>query len=135
MASGSFFRPSSTSLKLKPRVVAEKTIFQKIVDREIPADIIYEDDQCLCFRDIAPQAPVHLLLIPKNLIVRIGEADPADQDLLGHLLTRIRIIAEQEGLSEDGFRVVINNGRDGGEAVPHLHLHLLAGRQLGWPPG
>ena len=135
MASGSFFRPSSTSLKLKPRVVAEKTIFQKIVDREIPADIIYEDDQCLCFRDIAPQAPVHLLLIPKNLIVRIGEADPADQDLLGHLLTRIRIIAEQEGLSENGFRVVINNGRDGGEAVPHLHLHLLAGRQLVWPPG
>lgn len=135
MASGSFFRLSSTSLKLKPRVVAEKTIFQKIVDREIPADIIYEDDQCLCFRDIAPQAPVHLLLVPKKLIVRIGQADPANQDLLGHLLTRIRIIAEQEGLSENGFRVVINNGRDGGEAVPHLHLHLLAGRQLVWPPG
>ena len=82
MASGSFFRPSSTSLTLKPRVVAEKTIFQKIVDREIPADILYEDDQCLCFRDIAPQAPVHLLLVPKKLIVRIGEADPADQDLM-----------------------------------------------------
>ena len=88
--------------------MAEKTIFQKIADREIPGDIIYEDDLCLCFRDIAPQAPVHLLLVPKKLIVRIGEADPADQDLLGHLLTRIRIIAEQEGLSEDGFRVVLD---------------------------
>ena len=100
--------------------MAEKTIFQKIADREIPGDIIYEDDLCLCFRDIAPQAPVHLLLVPKKLIVRIGEADPSDQDLLGHLLTRVRVIAEQEGLSEDGFRVVINNGRDGGEAAPYL---------------
>ena len=117
------------------RPVPEKTIFQKIADREIPGDIVYEDDLCLCFRDIAPQAPVHLLLVPKNLIVRIGEADPADQDLLGHLLTRVRIIAEQEGLAEDGFRVVINNGRNGGEAVPHLHLHILAGRPLEWPPG
>tara|TARA_B100000941_G_scaffold135516_1_gene96141 strand:+ start:2308 stop:2655 length:348 start_codon:yes stop_codon:yes gene_type:complete len=115
--------------------VTEKTIFQKIADREIPADIVYEDDLCLCFRDIAPQAPVHLLLVPKKLIVRIGQTNPSDQDLLGHLLTRIRIIAEQEGLSEDGFRVVINNGRNGGEAIPHLHLHLLAGRKLGWPPG
>ena len=78
---------------------------------------------------------LHLLLVPKKLIVRIGEADSGDQELLGHLLTRIRLIADQEGLSEDGFRVVINNGRDGGEAVPHLHLHILAGRQLSWPPG
>ncbi len=115
--------------------MAEKTIFQKIVDREIPADIIYEDDQCLCFRDIAPQAPVHLLLVPKKLITRIGETETSDQGLLGHLLNRIRFIAEQEGLSADGFRVVINNGKHGGEAVPHLHLHLLAGRQLSWPPG
>ena len=113
----------------------ENTIFQKIADREIPGDIVYEDELCLCFRDIAPQAPVHLLLVPKKLIVRIGEADSGDQELLGHLLTRIRLIADQEGLSEDGFRVVINNGRDGGEAVPHLHLHILAGRQLSWPPG
>lgn len=115
--------------------MAEKTIFQKIADREIPGDIVYEDDLCLCFRDIAPQAPVHLLLVPRKLIVRIGEADPVDQDLLGHLLTRVRIIAEQEGLAEDGFRVVINNGKNGGEAVPHLHLHILAGRPLEWPPG
>ena len=113
----------------------EKTIFQKIADREIPGDIVYEDELCLCFRDIAPQAPVHLLLVPKKLIVRIGEAIPGDQETLGHLLARIRLIAEQEGFREDGFRVVINNGKDGGEAVPHLHLHLLAGRQLGWPPG
>ncbi len=115
--------------------MAEKTIFQKIADREIPGDIVYEDDLCLCFRDISPQAPVHLLLVPRKLIVRIGEAETADQDLLGHLLTRVRIIAEQEGLSTEGFRVVINNGIHGGEAVPHLHLHILAGRPLKWPPG
>ena len=113
----------------------EKTIFQKIADREIPGDIIYEDEFSLCFRDIAPQAPVHLLLVPKKVIVRIGEAQPGDKELLGHLLSRIPLIAEQEGLSENGFRVVINNGKDGGEAVPHLHLHVLAGRQLRWPPG
>lgn len=115
--------------------VPEKTIFQKIADREIPGEIVYEDHQCLCFRDISPQAPVHLLLVPKRLIVRIGEAGEEDQDLLGHLLTRVRLIAEQEGFSEDGFRVVINNGPHGGEAVPHLHLHILAGRPLEWPPG
>lgn len=113
----------------------EKTIFQKIADREIPGEIVYEDDHCLCFRDISPQAPVHLLLVPKKLVVRIGEADSADQDLLGHLLTRVRVIAEQEGFAAEGFRVVINNGAHGGEAVPHLHLHLLAGRQMSWPPG
>jgi histidine triad (HIT) family protein len=115
--------------------MGDKTIFQKIADREIPGDIVYEDDQCLCFRDISPQAPVHLLLVPKKLIVRIGEADPDDAALLGHLMTRIRVIAEQEGFAEDGFRVVINHGSQGGEAVPHLHLHLLAGRQMQWPPG
>ncbi len=115
--------------------MAEKSIFQKIADREIPGEIIYEDDQCLCFRDINPQAPVHLLLVPRKPVVRLAEADPADQDLLGHLLTRVRLIAEQEGFAQDGFRIVINNGAHGGEAVPHLHLHLLAGRQMQWPPG
>ena len=90
--------------------MSEKTIFQKIADGEIPGDIVYEDDLCLCFRDIQPQAPTHLLLVPRKLIVRIAEADPADQDLLGHLLTRVRLIAEQEGFAQDGFRVVINNG-------------------------
>lgn len=113
----------------------EKTIFQKIADREIPGKIVYEDEECLCFHDISAQAPVHLLLVPKKLVVRIGEAEPADQDLLGHLMTRVRLIAEQEGFAEAGFRVVINNGPHGGEAVPHLHLHILAGRQLDWPPG
>ena len=113
----------------------EKTILQKIADREIPGEIVYEDEQCLCFRDIRAQAPVHLLLVPKKLVVRIGEAEPADQDLLGHLMTRVRLIAEQEGFADAGFQVVINNGSHGGEAVPHLHLHILAGRQLGWPPG
>ena len=111
------------------------TLFEKIIAREIPADIVYEDDLCLCFRDISPQAPVHLLLIPKKPVTRIAEAAGDDQELLGHLLLRVGDIARQEGYAEDGFRVIINNGPHGGEAVPHLHLHLLAGRQLQWPPG
>ena len=115
--------------------MADKTLFQKIVDREIPAEIVYEDDLCLCFRDINPQAPVHLLLIPKKPVPRIAEASPEDQELLGHLLSRVRLIAEQEGIVEDGFRTVINNGPNGGEEVPHLHLHILAGRKMTWPPG
>ncbi|MFT6181956.1 MAG: histidine triad (HIT) family protein [Akkermansiaceae bacterium] len=113
----------------------ESTLFEKIIAREIPADIVYEDDLCLCFRDISPQAPVHLLLIPKKPITRIALADAEDQALLGHLLLKVGEIARQEGYAEDGFRTVINNGLHGGEAVPHLHLHLLAGRQLQWPPG
>ncbi len=112
-----------------------KTLFQKITDREIPADIIYEDDLCLCFRDISPQAPTHLLLIPKKPIPRIAEATAEDMQLLGHMMTCLGPIAQQEGLHRDGFRVVINNGPNGGEAVPHLHLHILGGRQLKWPPG
>jgi histidine triad (HIT) family protein len=111
------------------------TIFQKIIAREIPAEIVYEDDLCLCFRDIEPQAPIHLLLIPKKLIPRIAEAEADDAALLGHLLSCVRVIAEQEGFAEAGFRTVINNGPHGGEAVPHLHIHLLAGRQMQWPPG
>ena len=111
------------------------TLFEKIIAREIPADIVYEDDLCLCFRDIAPQAPVHLLLIPKKPIVRIAESASDDQELLGHLLLRVGDIARQEGFEEAGFRTIINNGPHGGEAVLHLHLHLLAGRQLQWPPG
>ena len=111
------------------------TLFEKIIAREIPADIVYEDDLCLCFRDISPQAPVHLLLIPKKPVARIAETSADDQLLLGHLLLKVGEIARQEGYAEDGFRVIINNGPHGGEAVPHLHLHLLAGRQLQWPPG
>ena len=97
--------------------------------------IVYEDDFCLCFHDISPQAPVHLLLIPKKPVARIAETSADDQLLLGHLLLKVGEIARQEGYAEDGFRVIINNGPHGGEAVPHLHLHLLAGRQLQWPPG
>ena len=111
------------------------TLFEKIIAREIPADIVYEDDLCLCFHDISPQAPVHLLLIPKKPVARIAETSADDQLLLGHLLLKVGEIARQEGCAEDGFRVIINNGSHGGEAVPHLHLHLLAGRQLEWPPG
>ena len=113
----------------------EATLFEKIIAREIPAAIVYEDDLCLCFRDISPQAPFHLLLIHKKPIARIGLAKSDDRDLLGHLMIKVGEIARQEGYSEDGFRVIINNGPNGGEAVPHLHLHLLAGRQLKWPPG
>jgi len=111
------------------------TLFEKIIAREIPADIIYEDDLCLCFKDIEPQAPVHLLLIPKKPIPRIAEATTLDQATLGHLLLKAGDIARQEGFDQSGFRTVINNGSNGGEAVPHLHLHLLAERQLQWPPG
>ena len=112
-----------------------KTLFQKIADREIPADIVYEDDLCLCFRDIEPQAPTHLLLVPKKPIPRIAEATAEDQALLGHMMTRISGIAEAEGIHANGFRVIINNGQHGAESVPHLHIHLLGGRQMQWPPG
>jgi histidine triad (HIT) family protein len=111
------------------------TIFEKIIAREIPAEIVHEDDLCICFHDISPQAPTHLLLIPKKCIVRVAEAGTEDQETLGHLLLMAQQVARQEGFLEDGFRVVINNGGDGGEAVPHLHLHILAGRQMTWPPG
>jgi histidine triad (HIT) family protein len=111
------------------------TLFEKICAREIPADIIYEDDFCLCFRDIAPQAPTHLLLIPRKPIERIALAQSEDQQLLGHMLLKAADIARQLGFAESGFRLVINNGADGGEAVPHLHIHILAGRKLIWPPG
>ena len=111
------------------------TIFEKIIARQIPADIVFEDDQCLAFRDINPQAPVHVLLVPKKPIPRLGLADPADQPLLGHLLGKAGELAAMLGLVEGGFRVVINHGANGGETVPHLHLHILGGRHMAWPPG
>ena len=110
------------------------TLFEKIIAREIPAQIIYEDDQCLAFRDISPQAPTHFLLVPKKLIPRIGEAAASDEALLGHLIYTAAQVAKSEGLAE-GFRIVINNGPDGGETVPHLHVHVLGGRPMSWPPG
>ena len=110
------------------------TIFQKIIDREIPAEILDEDDICVAIKDIEPQAPFHALIIPKKLIPRIGSAEESDQLTLGHLLLTAKNIALKQDL-EEGFRVVINNGPNGGETVPHLHVHLLGGRKLSWPPG
>jgi histidine triad (HIT) family protein len=111
-----------------------KTLFQKIADREIPAKIEYEDDRCIVIHDIKPEAPVHLLIIPKKAIARVEEATAADEALLGHLLLVAGELAKKLSLA-NGFRIVINNGPDAGEAVPHLHVHLLAERKLGWPPG
>ncbi len=111
-----------------------KTIFQKIIDREIPAKLAHEDEHCIAIHDINPQAPVHVLVIPKKLIPRVGEATAADQPILGHLLLTAAALAQKLGL-ENGYRIVINNGRDGGETVPHLHVHLLGKRPLAWPPG
>lgn len=110
------------------------TIFEKIIAGEIPADKAYEDDLCIVIRDIEPQAPVHLLIIPKKVISRVGDASLEDQSVLGHLLLIAGKIARQEGLKK-GFRIVVNNGQAGGETVPHLHVHLLGGRQMQWPPG
>ncbi|MCB1735528.1 MAG: histidine triad nucleotide-binding protein [Gammaproteobacteria bacterium] len=110
------------------------TIFSKIIAREIPADIVYEDDVCLAFRDIAPKAPVHVLLIPKQPLTTLGEAISRDAAMLGHLMLKAGEIARQEGCG-DAFRVVVNNGRGAGQEVFHLHLHILGGRELGWPPG
>ncbi|MEN3943194.1 histidine triad nucleotide-binding protein [Prosthecobacter sp. SYSU 5D2] len=117
--------------------MSEKTIFQKIVDREIPAPLVYEDDLVAAFNDIAPQAPIHVLIVPKKVIPRVGEAEAEDQATLGALLLAAGKIAEKLGVKDrsKGFRLVINHGRDGGETVPHLHVHLLAGRDLTWPPG
>ncbi|MEY2978196.1 MAG: histidine triad nucleotide-binding protein [Prochlorotrichaceae cyanobacterium] len=111
-----------------------ETIFSKIIDRSIPADIIYEDDLCLAFRDVAPQAPTHVLVIPKKPIAKLADATSQDHALLGHLLLTVKRVADQLGL-EKGYRVVINNGEEGGQTVYHLHLHLLGGRSLQWPPG
>jgi histidine triad (HIT) family protein len=111
------------------------TIFKKIIDREIPADIVFEDEFCLAFRDISPQAPTHILLIPKKQIRSLAAAKASDHTLMGHLLLKAAEVAMQEGLEENGYRVVINTGVDGGQSVDHLHLHILGGRQLSWPPG
>ena len=110
------------------------TIFEKIISREIPADILDEADSCIVIKDIQPQAPFHALIIPKKTIPRIAQTETSDTELLGHLLHKAKQIAKKNNL-ENGFRIVINNGKDGGESVPHLHIHLLGGRPLNWPPG
>ncbi|MDJ0677372.1 MAG: histidine triad nucleotide-binding protein [Calothrix sp. MO_167.B42] len=111
-----------------------ETIFSKIIRREIPADIVYEDDLVLAFKDIQPQAPVHILVIPKKPIAKLADAQSQDHNLMGHLLLTAQKIAEQAGLT-NGYRIVINNGVDGGQTVYHLHIHILGGRQMKWPPG
>ena len=118
---------------MKPQ--ASKTLFEKIVARELPAAIVYEDDLVLAFRDLKPQAPPHVLIIPKKPIPRIAEAKAEDQQLIGHLLLKAAAVANQLGLTQSGFRLVFNDGPDAGEAVPHLHCHIIGGRRMGWPPG
>ena len=110
------------------------TIFGKIIRRELPADIVYEDELCLAFRDINPQAPTHVLVVPKKEIDKLSSADREDQALLGHLMLAAGKVARQLGVG-DAFRVVVNNGAQAGQSVFHLHLHILAGRKLDWPPG
>lgn len=114
--------------------MTEKTIFKRIIDKEIPADIVYEDDAVLAFRDVAPQAPTHVLIIPKQEIASLADVTDADEATLGRLLVVAQKVGVELGL-EAGYRCVINIGTDGGQAVPHLHLHLLGGRSLSWPPG
>ncbi len=111
-----------------------KTLFERIIDREIPAAIIYEDDHCIAFRDINPQAPTHVLIVPRKPIPSLDDVADDEAALAGHLLLVARKLAADEGLT-DGYRVVINCGRDGGQSVDHLHVHLLGGRRLKWPPG
>jgi histidine triad (HIT) family protein len=111
-----------------------KTLFEQIIAREIPAAIVYEDDLVLAIRDINPQAPVHVLIFPKKVIPRIGEAKADDRELLGHILLKAAEMAKKLDL-KNGYRLVINNGADGGETVPHLHVHILGGRHMAWPPG
>lgn len=111
-----------------------QTIFSKIIRREIPADIVYEDDLAIAFKDINAQAPVHILVIPKQPIPQLANTESKHQELLGHLLLTANTVAQQAGLS-NGYRVVINTGSDGGQTVYHLHLHILGGRQMAWPPG
>lgn len=110
-------------------------VFARILRKEVPCKVVYEDDRCLAFGDVAPQAPTHVLVIPKEPIATLADATPAQRDLLGHLLWVCGEVARQLGIVEDGFRVVVNNGAGAQQSVFHLHLHILAGRPLAWPPG
>ena len=111
------------------------TIFAKIINKEIPAKIVFEDEQCLAFYDVTPQAPVHVLLIPKKPISSLANVGEEDQSLIGHMMLKTAEIARKLGLEEKGYRVVTNIGSDGGQSVFHLHFHILGGRQMSWPPG
>ena len=115
--------------------MTQKTIFKRIIDGEIPADIVYQDDLCLAFRDINPQAPTHILVIPRKEIASVNDLADEDQALVGHLYLVIRHLAAEHQLVSSGYRVVVNTGADGGQTVDHLHFHLLGGRSMQWPPG
>jgi histidine triad (HIT) family protein len=111
-----------------------ETIFTKIINKEIPADIVYEDDRCLAFRDINPRAPVHILIIPKKAMAQLNDAESGDRELLGHIMLTVNRVAEKEGVA-DAYRLVLNNGAGAGQEIFHMHFHLLAGRPFSWPPG
>lgn len=113
--------------------MSEKTLFTKIIDREIPASILYEDDVCVAFKDIQPQAPVHFLVVPRKPIARLSESSAADLEILGHLMLKAAEVARAQGLRD--FRLVVNSGEEAGQTVFHLHLHVLGGRSMHWPPG
>lgn len=115
--------------------MSDKTIFKRIIDKEIPANIIYEDDQCLAFHDVSPQAPVHFLVIPKKEIASTDAIEESDKLLLGHIYCVIRDLARELGIAEGGYRVASNCGANACQTVPHLHFHVMGGRQFGWPPG
>jgi histidine triad (HIT) family protein len=112
-----------------------QTLFEKIIAGEVPGTIVYEDDLVVALQDIRPQAPVHVLIVPRKPIPRIAEAKPEDQLVIGHLLLKAAEVASKLGLTQSGYRLVFNNGPDAGEAVPHLHCHIIGGRKMGWPPG
>lgn len=111
------------------------TIFKKILNKEIPATLVHEDDLCLAFRDVQPQAPTHILIIPKKEIASMAELTPSDKEVMGHMIITASEIAQKEGLAKNGYRLVINTNSDGGQSVYHLHMHILGGRPMGWPPG
>jgi histidine triad (HIT) family protein len=111
------------------------TIFKKIVEKEIPADIVHEDDLCVAFRDIDPKAPTHILIIPKKEIPSMAQVEDEDKQLMGHMFLVASKIAKDEGVSDTGYRLVVNTNEEGGQEVHHLHIHLLGGRQMNWPPG
>lgn len=113
----------------------DKTLFQKIADKEIPAAIVYEDDLCVAFRDVAPAAPTHILLVPRKPLPDIAAASAEDAALLAHLMLKVGDIARAEGIADEGFRTVVNTGAQAGQTVPHLHIHILGGRPMQWPPG
>ena len=121
----------------QPPPVEEDTIFGKIARKEIPANVVYEDEQCLAFRDIAPQAPIHIVLIPKNKdgLTQLSRADERHKAILGHLMWVAAEVARREGLGESGWRLVVNDGRSANQTVFHLHLHIMGGRDFAWPPG